>query len=594
MDVHAVPAPAQQHLPVFVRRPLQRRHRAVFLALGIAQKAVVDQVVVHDRAGAARDDVFITVGQAVVEGEAAGTAVEHRGIAGVQTEALLPQRVAVGILVAGVAAEAGRVVPLGTAVEVPRGDAGQAVVHHAVGIGVPRVDAQVDQLAVRVEPVAQAVAVHIDVARVPLRDAVTFDADDLRGHDLASGAFIATIAGFQCLRIVDAPGALEQGRFRTRGRVQHFGTRRVQRGQGATGLREVVVALAAGKVIAVVAVCIGGHQVEAIPVPGSGHIEELAAGGAAIAARHGLVAGQVVGAAVGQSPAHAYADIAPLAQHVIDIQGFHFDHAADTAGGIGLQARALGDGQPRDQVGVEVGALRLAGIATVSVHAGLATVDDDRHPALALDAADVDVEAIAHTWIASGNTGHALDDVAVGGAAEPLQCDAANGGGRAHAAIAVEQARFITGGTTTNNVAGHAQRVGDDDTAAGLHRRCRFQGDRIGADPAHCHARALQQVLQRLAGRQAATDRARGCALRQRCGIHHLHAGLAHVAAQCFVQGLRRDVEALHGSVVAAGALRQYGGCGTGKTGSQQCDAQSGRAQHAARAVGVEHGEPVR
>jgi hypothetical protein len=36
------------------------------------------------------------------------------------------------------------------------------------------------------------------------------------------------------------------------------------------------------------------------------------------------------------------------------------------------------------------------------------------------------------------------------------------------------------------------------------------------------------------------------------CRIDHLHAGLAHVAAQRFVQRLRRNVEALHGSVVAA------------------------------------------
>ncbi|MNC25133.1 hypothetical protein D3C75_732090 [compost metagenome] len=210
MHIHPVPAATGQQLPVFVGLPLQRRHGTVFLALGIAQEAVVDQVVVHDRAGAARGDVFVTVGQAVVEGERTGAGVERRGIAGVQVEALLPQRVAVGILVAGVAAEAGCVVPLGAAVEVPRRDAGQAVVHHAVSVGVRSVDAQVDQVAVRVEAVAQAVAVHVDVAWIPLRDAVTFDADDLRGHDLAGGAFVAAIAGFQRLRVINAPSALEQ------------------------------------------------------------------------------------------------------------------------------------------------------------------------------------------------------------------------------------------------------------------------------------------------------------------------------------------------------------------------------------------------
>ncbi|MFB5205438.1 SDR family oxidoreductase, partial [Stenotrophomonas sp. 3diitr2024] len=36
-----------------------------------------------------------------------------------QAEALLPQRIAVGILVAGIATETGRVVPLGAAIEVP-------------------------------------------------------------------------------------------------------------------------------------------------------------------------------------------------------------------------------------------------------------------------------------------------------------------------------------------------------------------------------------------------------------------------------------------------------------------------------------------
>ncbi len=141
MHVHAVPAAAGQQFPVLIGLPLQRGHGTVFLALGIAQETVVDQVIVHDRARAARCDVFVAVGQAVVEGERTGAGIEHRGVAGIQSEALLPQRIAVGILVAGVAAEAGRVVPLGAAIEVPRGDAGQAVVHHAVGVGVCGIDA---------------------------------------------------------------------------------------------------------------------------------------------------------------------------------------------------------------------------------------------------------------------------------------------------------------------------------------------------------------------------------------------------------------------------------------------------------------------
>ncbi len=171
---------------------------------------------------------------------------------------------------------------------------------------------------------------------------------------------------------------------------------------------------------------------------------------------------------------------------------------------------------------------------------------------------------------------------------------AAERGGGAHTAIAVEQARLVAGRATVDAVAGHAERVGDDHTAAGLHRRRRFQSDCICADAAHRQATALQQLLQRLAGRQAAIDRTRGYALGQGGRIHDLHAGLAHIAAQRFIQRLRWNVEALHGSVVAGGALCQHGRCGAGQAGGQQGDAQAGRAQRVARAVGVEHGEPVR
>ncbi len=195
------------------------------------------------------------------------------------------------------------------------------------------------------------------MARIPLWNAVTIHADDLRGHDLASSAFIAAVAGLQRLCIVDAPGALEQRRLRARRGIEDLGVRRVQRRQRATGLREIIVAVLAGEIVAVVAVRIGGHQIEAVPVTGCGHVEELAAGGAAVGTRRGAVGRQVVGAGVGQAATHAYAEVAPLAQHVIDFQRLHLDHAADATGGIGLQARALGDGQAGDQVRVEVGAL---------------------------------------------------------------------------------------------------------------------------------------------------------------------------------------------------------------------------------------------
>ncbi|KAG1399672.1 hypothetical protein G6F59_013297 [Rhizopus arrhizus] len=343
------------------------------------------------------------------------------------------------------------------------------------------------------------------MARIPLRDAVTITADALRGHDLAGGAFVTAVARLKRLRIVDAPGALEQRRLRARGGVEHLGTRRVQRGQRAPGLREIVVAMLAREIVARIAVGVGGDQVEAIPMAGGGDVEELVAGSAAVGARRSTVRRQVVGAGVGQATTHSHAEIAAFAQHVTDLQRLHLDHAADAARGVGLQAGALGDGQAGDQVRVQVGALRLACIATVGVDAGLAAVDDHRHAALALDAADVDVEAVADARIAGGDTGHALDDVAVGCAAEALQVRAVERGGGADAAVAVEQAGFVAGRAGIDTVAGHAQRVGDDHAIAGLRwRRC-FQRDCIGADPAYRQATALQQPLQRVVGRQAAT-----------------------------------------------------------------------------------------
>ncbi len=138
------------------------------------------------------------------------------------------------------------------------------------------------------------------------------------------------------------------------------------------------------------------------------------------------------------------------------------------------------------------------------------------------------------------------------------------------AAIAVEQACLVAARATVDAVAGHAERVGDDHAAVGLHRHRRFQGHCIGTDPAHCQATALQQLLQRLAGRHAAADRTRRHPSGQSGRVHDLHAGLAHVAAQRFFQWLRLDVEALYGGVVGSVALCQRGRRGTGQAAASK------------------------
>ncbi len=417
--------------------PLHRGDGAVFLTFGVAQEAVVHQIVVHDRRVRTGSDVLVAEGQAVVQGELARAGEQERGIGEVAAEPFLGQFVAIGLLVPRVGVEGGAVVPFGAAVIIPGSDAGQAVVHQAVGVGVPGVDLEIDQIALGLVAVTQTIGVHIDGPQVPLRDLVAIYPNDLRGHDLALLALIAAIAGLQRLVIGDAPGSLQQQGFRLGRGVENLSVRGVQRRQDPPSLGEVVVVPVAREIVARVAPGVGGDQVEPIPASRAGDVEELPARTgqvAAIGPRLVAIGRKAAGAGVGHAGADAQAQVAAFAQDVVDVQRLHNDHAADAARGVGLQAGALVDGDARDQIGIQIGPLRLTGVAAVGVHGRLAAVDDDRHPALALNAADIDVQSVGDARVAGGHARHALDDVGGRGAAKPFDGvlrDIGAGSGRA-------------------------------------------------------------------------------------------------------------------------------------------------------------------
>ncbi|KAG1438771.1 hypothetical protein G6F57_019704 [Rhizopus arrhizus] len=201
--------------------------------------------------------------------------------------------------------------------------------------------------------------------------------------------------------------------------MEELGHRLAGHAGAAAGQVLIVVTMrivAAGEEVALAATCIGGHQLPVFAALGEGHaaipVTRVAQAVAVVAAtRHLLEHARAVDAVVGHAAAHAQAPVLPIVEDVIDVQRFHVDHAADRAGGIGGQARSLLDADRADQVRIEVAALLHAGIAAVHVDGLLAAVDDHRHPVLALQAADVDVQraAIADVSAAGGPGARAPD-----------------------------------------------------------------------------------------------------------------------------------------------------------------------------------------
>lgn len=224
----------------------------------------------------------------------------------------------------------------------------------------------------------------------------------------------------------DPPGRLEQVRFCLRRGVEHFLAGLVDRRHAVFLSAAVVVdavavlALPAGEIIALVAVGVGGDQVQAFVAVG----ERGAAGlrlrteqAAAVVVRRGtevlvLRAGAAVlrrDAVVPDVAGEAHADVLAVHQDVVDAEGLHVHRAADRPRFV---RRSLVDGHAADQVGIDVAALLGAGVAAVDVQRLFRAVDPHRHPALSLDAADVHVQRAAVAAVADLDAGHALEQVA--------------------------------------------------------------------------------------------------------------------------------------------------------------------------------------
>ncbi|MNG96197.1 hypothetical protein D3C79_552560 [compost metagenome] len=101
----------------------------------------------------------------------------------------------------------------------------------------------------------------------------------------------------------------------------------------------------------------------------------------------------------------AYADLVAAHQNVLHTDRLHLHRAAYRPG---LGRRPFVHGQTADQVGIDIAALLGTAITSIDIQGLLRTIDLDRHPALALDAADVDVQGTA---IAGVTNLHARDTV---------------------------------------------------------------------------------------------------------------------------------------------------------------------------------------
>ena len=235
-------------------------------------------------------------------------------------------------------------------------------------------------------------------------------AADRRRHDFAEAGVEEAVAQLQALVRVGRPAELQQRRFVVGVGVQDFIARMVQLGNGlaghagtAAGQVLVVVAVgavAAGEVVALAAPCVGCDKLPVFAALGEGDaavpVARVAQAVAVVAATRDLLEGAgAVDAVVGHAAAHTQSPGLAVIEYVLGLQRFHVDHATDRAGGIGGQARSLLDADRADQVRVQVAALLHAGIAAVHVDGLLAAVDDHRHPVLALQAADVDVQRAA-------------------------------------------------------------------------------------------------------------------------------------------------------------------------------------------------------
>ena len=388
----------------------------------------------------------------------------------------------------------------------------------------------------------------------------------------------------------DAPGRLEQVGLGLRRRVEHFLSRVVDLGYAAFLATVAVVdaiavlAFLAGKVVALVALRIGGDQVQMLVAVGEGGAAGLGLGAeqaAAVIVRHAAeILGLRTGAAVLRGDAvvpdvagEAHAEVLAVDQDVLDADGAHFHAAADRArAGRGT----LVDGHAADQVGIDVAALLGAGVAAVDVQRLLRAVDPHRHPALPLDAADVDVQRATVAAVADLYARDALEQVTHGNPAEAVDVFAGEVHRRAWRGIGFLLRIGQLGGRDHHRrqvgrgFSGHARL--DQQVGAGGSRRDLQAGVRQDSLQAFQYAVATLERRRRAAAGQLGVE-------------GQQQARLAGEGAQGGAQRTRRDVVAARRGVVQAGsravladALR-VGQAAAEQAGADRRQAEQGAAQ---------------
>lgn len=140
---------------------------------------VVDQIIVYDWCVVIWVDVFIVVGQVIVECEQVCIVGQECGVVYVQVQLCLLYVVVVGVFVVWVGVEGWVVILFGVVVEVLWCDVGQVVVYQVVCVGVLEVGFQIDQVVVWIEMVLQVVCVQVDVVWFLLWYVVVVYVDDL-------------------------------------------------------------------------------------------------------------------------------------------------------------------------------------------------------------------------------------------------------------------------------------------------------------------------------------------------------------------------------------------------------------------------------
>ena len=231
-------------------------------------------------------------------------------------------------------------------------------------------------------------------------------------------------------------------------------------------------------------------------------------------------------------------------QDVVHVERLDLHRAAHRGVGTTQHRRALDDLHAADQAGIDVVAVIGAHVATPDRQCLLGAIDGQRHPARALDAADVRVQRAAVAGVAAVDVDHALEDVGRCSAlvAFDLLAPGVDGGQVQIVDIVVAALIALDAGGIGRALTTNPQRTDHHGIAVSAGHA--LDAPRTRADFACHQIRALQQPRKRCAHRVAALQCGRSAAGNQCRVIAQRNTGGRRGVIQCPRQRRGREVEA--------------------------------------------------